>query len=198
MINLTDFSYDSQRVRVAGTFEDPLFVAKDVCAILGLENNRRALMELDAAERASVTISDTSPSPRKTITVNAVTESGLYALIFKSRKPEARKFARWVTSEVLPQIRKTGSYAPEMPRTYPEAMQRIGELVMQGKSQSEALSLVMPSGRFGEISPATAKPKTRLIASHYRTPRNGGPDTGAMRLQELLPELPLFGNDQNG
>lgn len=88
------------------------FVAKDVCDVLDLSNSRKAVSGLDEDEKGSVTISDTSFSSRKTITVSIISESGLYALVFKSRKPEAKKFRKWVTSEVLPQIRRTGAYMP--------------------------------------------------------------------------------------
>lgn len=87
---------------------DPWFVAKDVCDILGLENSRKATAELDSDEKNTVTISDGIPgNPNKTI----ISEPGLYKLIMRSRKPEAKEFQRWVTHEVLPSIRKHGIYA---------------------------------------------------------------------------------------
>ena len=85
---------------------NPLFVAKDVCSILGLTNSNKAISALDEDEKG-VTTSDTLGGKQK---LSFVTESGLYQLIFISRKPEAKKFRKWVTAEVLPQIRKTGSY----------------------------------------------------------------------------------------
>ena len=87
------------------------FVAKDVCRNLGIKNSRDAVSVLDQDERASVGITDTSSSTRKTITTLCVNESGMYALTFKSRKPQAIKFRKWVTSEVLPSLRKHGSYS---------------------------------------------------------------------------------------
>lgn len=87
---------------------DPWFVAKDVCDILGLENSRKATADLDPDEKNTVTISDGIPgNPNKTI----ISEPGLYKLIMRSRKPEAKTFQRWVTHEVLPSIRKHGIYA---------------------------------------------------------------------------------------
>ena len=89
---------------------EPWFVAKDVCDILSIENSRRATAELDTDEKNTVTISDGIPgNPNKTI----ISEPGLYALIMRSRKPEAKEFKRWVTHEVLPSIRKHGIYATE-------------------------------------------------------------------------------------
>lgn len=88
---------------------DPWFVAKDVCDILGLENSRKATADLDSDEKNTVTISDGIPgNPNKTI----ISEPGLYKLIMRSRKPEAKEFQRWVTHEVLPSIRRTGGYIP--------------------------------------------------------------------------------------
>jgi prophage antirepressor-like protein len=83
------------------------FVAKDVCDCLGIEwKGSDSIGYLDDDERG-VAITDTLGGKQKVITVY---ESGLYALIFKSRKEEAKRFRKWVTSDVLPSIRRTGSY----------------------------------------------------------------------------------------
>lgn len=88
---------------------DPWFVAKDVCDVLGLENSRKATADLDSDEKNTVTIRDgIAGNPNKTI----ISEPGLYKLIMRSRKPEAKTFQRWITHEVLPQIRGTGGYIP--------------------------------------------------------------------------------------
>lgn len=108
-------NFDGHDVRVVGNPENPLFVAADVCAVLGIKNSRDAVASLDPDERASVALTDTSESSRNSITVQAVTESGLYHLIFKSRKESAKRFRRWVTEEVLPSIRKEGFYVPTAP-----------------------------------------------------------------------------------
>lgn len=85
---------------------EPLFVAKDVCDVLGLSKYRDAFSRLDEDERMSIKV-DTLGGPQNMVAVN---ESGLYTLIFQSRKPEARAFRKWVTQEVLPNIRKYGFY----------------------------------------------------------------------------------------
>jgi len=103
---LSTYSFQNRPVRVAGSPENPLFVAADVCRILDLENVTRALDGIDDDEKG-VTIGKTLGGDQS---MNVVTESGLYALVFKSRKPEAKAFRKWVTSEVLPAIRKTGAY----------------------------------------------------------------------------------------
>lgn len=91
------------------------FVAVDVCKILGYKNSRKAIADhVDDEDKNTVTIRDGIPgNPNKVI----INESGLYSLIFGSNLPQSKKFTRWVTSEVLPSIRKTGSYsiAPKEP-----------------------------------------------------------------------------------
>lgn len=85
----------------------PWFVAKDVCMALGIANHKDAISVLDDDEKSGVGISDPHGREQETLVIS---ESGLYALILRSRKPLAKKFRRWVTDEVLPTIRKTGSY----------------------------------------------------------------------------------------
>lgn len=101
------FSFNSLDVRVVDRGGEPWFVAADVCSVLAVGNPSEALKRLDADERTLISIEGASNG----LPVNAVNESGLYSLILGSRKPEAKKFKKWVTSEVLPAIRKTGSYS---------------------------------------------------------------------------------------
>lgn len=84
----------------------PWFVAADVCTALEIVNSRQAVSRLDEDEKG-VTTNDTLGGKQTMATIN---ESGLYSLILTSRKPEAKKFKKWVTSEVLPAIRKYGKY----------------------------------------------------------------------------------------
>lgn len=83
------------------------WVAKDVCEILRLRNVSDALNRLDEDERCVIDSTDTAGRPGSLLAVN---ESGLYSLVIGSKKSEAKKFKKWITSEVLPSIRKTGSY----------------------------------------------------------------------------------------
>lgn len=114
------FNFDAQGLRVVGPAEAPWFVAKDVCDALGLPNVSLAISGradrdesgLDDDEKG-IAVVNTLGGPQEMLTVN---ESGLYALIFRSRKPQARLFRKWVTSEVLPAIRKNGAYSPEYPK----------------------------------------------------------------------------------
>ena len=104
------FTFGDTSIRIVKNAEgEPLFVAVDVAKAIGIQNSRQAVATLDDDQKADVCITYTSGKK----TLAAVTESGLYQLIFSGRKEAARKFSRWVTDEVLPQIRRTGSYVPE-------------------------------------------------------------------------------------
>lgn len=105
---LSAFSFESRQVRViTDEHGDPWFVATDVCSVLGIGNPRQATTRLDADEKGVIS-TDTPGGVQAVATVN---EPGLYTLVLGSRKPEAKRFKRWVTHEVLPAIRRTGSYA---------------------------------------------------------------------------------------
>lgn len=118
-VNSQSFIFNSMKIRAAIIDGEPWFVAKDVCNVLEIQNVTQALGTLDPDELTYV--KHRSGGQRREM--NVVNESGLYALIFKSRKPEAKAFRKWVTSEVLPALRKTGSYA--MPQTYEEALEEL-------------------------------------------------------------------------
>lgn len=106
------------RTKVIGN--EPWFIAQDICSILGLNNITKALAALDFDEKRGVTISNAVGNNQE---VRAINESGLYHLIFISRKPEAKAIRRWVTGTVLPSIRRTGSYSVSNNR--PESTNRL-------------------------------------------------------------------------
>ena len=98
------------QVRTTTINGEPWFVGKDVADILGYSNPRDAIAKhVDDDDRNTVAIREGKGNPNQTI----INESGLYALIIGSKLPTAKKFKRWVTSEVLPSIRKTGSYTAD-------------------------------------------------------------------------------------
>jgi prophage antirepressor-like protein len=112
--------FEGHRVRTINRNAATWWVGKDVCRVLGIAKDKQAICGnpsqgddgLDADERGTYSI-DTPGGPQKMLCVN---ESGLYSLIFKSRKPEAKRFRKWVTSEVLPSIRQHGCYPPPLTR----------------------------------------------------------------------------------
>ena len=94
-------------IRMKMIDDKPWFVAKDVCEILGLIKYRDALSHVDDEDKRVSIVVDTLGGPQS---MTAVNESGFYALIFQSRKPQAKAFRKWVTSEVLPSLWKYGYY----------------------------------------------------------------------------------------
>lgn len=134
--SLIPFESNGWKVRTLNIDGEPWFVAKDVCSSLGLSNSRMAVADLDDDEKSDVSISYISSngvSQRRSVGV--INEPGLYSLILRSRKSQAKAFKRWVTHEVIPSIRKTGGYGHMIPTTLPEALrlaadqaERIAEL----------------------------------------------------------------------
>lgn len=100
------FQFGEREIRVIDLGGEPWWVAGDVATVLELSNMRSSLARLDEDEKGVHTM-DTPGGPQSVAIIN---ESGLYSLILRSRKPEAVEFKRWVTHEVLPSIRRTGSY----------------------------------------------------------------------------------------
>lgn len=105
-VEVFNFSQEKAPIRVQLINSEPWFVATDVCQVLGISNNRDAVSRLDDDEKATSAL----PTQFGVKDMWLVSESGLYSLIFQSRKAEAKKFRKWVTSEVLPSIRKKGYY----------------------------------------------------------------------------------------
>lgn len=95
------------QVRAISREDGPWFVAKDVCDALGFSDAHAGTRHLDEDEKMTVKLTAISKTNPQALIIN---ESGLYSLILRSRKPEAKRFKKWVTSEVLPSIRKTGQY----------------------------------------------------------------------------------------
>lgn len=111
MSAITAFTYGQANVRTLGDAINPLFIASDLANILGYGSAKDATRILDEDEKTTVSV-ETNGGTQAMV---AVTESGLYALILKSRRPEAKPFRKWVTSEVLPAIRRTGRYEAPKP-----------------------------------------------------------------------------------
>ncbi len=107
MNELKTFIYKDTRVRTVEINGEPWFVLKDVCEILELSTPARVAERLDEDEVSQTHIIDGLGRKQETTIIN---ESGLYNVILRSDKPEARPFRKWVTSEVLPTIRRTGGY----------------------------------------------------------------------------------------
>lgn len=169
---------------------EPWFVAKDVCAVLELNNVSQALTRLDGDEKSSITLNDGTPgSPNKSI----VSEFGLYALVLASRKPEAHEFKRWVTHEVLPQIRKTGGYIPTSESDSDEDIMARAVLVAQKTIKQKNQQIIEQQSRIVELEPkarfadaVAASDGTCLVGELAKMLRQNGMDIGQNRLFRLL------------
>ena len=146
------FEYEDERpFRIYDRNGEPWFVLADVCRELEIANVGDAASRLDDDEKDNIGITDAIGRKRKAIIIN---ESGLYSLILTSRKPEAKRFKKWVTKEVLPSIRKTGGYGrgtPAFIRRYNQNWDRcslghfsvINELVVRLWGRFEHLGHIM-------------------------------------------------------
>lgn len=145
----TVFTFDKMDVRVIRKDGEPWFVASDVLNTLTLD--RKALERLDADEKGVSSIHTLGGAQEQTI----INESGLYSLTLTSRKPAAKRFKKWVTSEVLPSIRKTGTYtvgqpqpAFQIPATLSAALRLAAEQAEQIERQQEQLAIAAPKVEF--------------------------------------------------
>lgn len=110
MQSLIPFDFQDHLVRAMWRDGEPWFVLADVCKVLDIRNARDAAARLDADEVHTVGNADGIAAPQVQ-QLNIISESGLYALTFTSRKEEAKRFRKWVTAELLPTLRRTGRYA---------------------------------------------------------------------------------------
>ena len=125
MNNIQIFKYENNDVRTVEMNGEPWFVLKDVCKALGIAKYRDVADRLDADERAPVRV-DTLGGAQEMTCIN---ESGLYSVILRSDKPAAKPFRKWVTSEVLPSIRKNGGYIAGQEQLSPEELMAKALLV---------------------------------------------------------------------
>lgn len=123
MSNSLAFTFESTSLTILGTVLNPLFVAQQICNVLGFTNPWKAIK--DHVDPEDVCKVELQTNGGKQL-VNCVNESGLYALIFGSKLPKAKQFKRWVTNEVLPAIRKQGAYISDK-LTYEEALKIVEE-----------------------------------------------------------------------
>ena len=153
MNSLDMFRYDDREVRVVVRDGEPWFVAADVCAVLEIRNGRDALGRLDDDEKGVAT-TDTLGGPQQ---VSVINESGLYSLTLTSRKPEAKAFKRWITHEVLPAIRKTGSYGAPAGMTFEQMTAHVIEGLNQRIAEAEqrAKELESPAAAWNSLSNAS-------------------------------------------
>ena len=145
MNGLQVFQYEGKQVRTVEKDGETWWVLKDVCAVLGILKHRDVAARLDADERGSVRV-DTLGGTQEMVCVN---ESGLYHVILRSDKPQAKPFRRWVPKEVLPEIRRKGSYGEN--RAVAALAEQVGQLAemvtkiaddLYGRKEPEQIRLI--------------------------------------------------------
>lgn len=145
MNELQVFNYNGNEVRTIQKDGEPWWVLKDVCGILGISKYRDTASRLDEDERGSVRVD--TPGGEQEMTV--INESGLYNVILRSDKPEAKPFRKWVTSEVLPSIRKNGVYMTpetlEQAILNPDMMIKLCTALKDEQDKNKALQAVNSS-----------------------------------------------------
>ena len=179
---------------------EPWFVAKDVCEILDIRNLGDAISSLDNDEKSSINpnigitdvgnaSADSSVFPEMQHggrPLSIISESGLYALIFKSRKPQAQAFRKWVTSEVLPEIRKTGGYIATSPEDTPEMIMARAILIANDKIQKQQAQIeeMKPKALFANA--VVASHTSILVGELAKLLKQNGVKIGQNRLFAIL------------
>ena len=185
-------------IRIAGTADAPEFCAMDLCKALGYTNGRDAVAkhvdDPDVAKRDAwvVTGKKADGSDAKRLTpLTFVNESGMYALIFGSTLPQAKQFKHWVTSEVLPSIRKTGSYSVKLPQTYAEALRELAcrveeneRLMLENKQQAQTIEQQKPKVVFADA--VIGSENNILIRDLAKLICQNGYEIGEIRLYRWL------------
>jgi prophage antirepressor-like protein len=205
MSNLVKFDFNNHPVRTVNKDSAVWFVAKDICDVLGITNTSDALKSLDEDEKTTIANSD-SQAGHGAQSYLAISESGFYKLVFKSRKKIAKDFTKWVTSEVLPAIREKGGYVNPtatneqiitlISSLREEAYYRaLAELECKSlKKQVRNLSrFAIPKAKFGSISPSTGLPRDIIVATYLKSDSRAHKGHGEQYVQLLLPlnELPF-------
>ncbi len=188
MNNLQLFNFEGNEVRTLKINDEPYFVGNDVAKILGYSNYRKAVFEhVDDEDKLRTQIRYAGQNREVTV----INESGLYSLILSSKMPNAKRFKRWVTSEVLPAIRKHGAYMTDA-KAFDVVNNKDGlaSLLQQAADQLRAKDIqiekMKPKALFAD-SVATSK-STVLIGELAKILRGNGVDIGATRLFRWMRE----------
>lgn len=179
MQGLQLFEYTRRQVRVSMINDEPWFIAKDVCDILELGNSRQALSRLDDDEK-DVILNDTLGGAQN---MAIVSEAGLYSLIMSSRKPEAKAFKRWITHEVIPSIRKNGTYG--FPPALAERMAQLESTVDRLNRHLDDLA-IQPNGVRADIFMEGAR-RRKEIQERPTNCRNKVRNLSSIETQNAVP-----------
>ena len=185
------FNYNSVEVRTIQNDGEPWFVLRDVCNVLGLGTPARVAERLDPDEVSQTHITDSMGRQQETTIIN---ESGLYNVILRSDKPEAKPFRKWVTSEVLPTIRRHGMYATpdtvEKMLADPDTTIKLLETIKQERAARLALEAQAeadkPKVLFADA--VSASHTSILVGDLAKLLRQNGVEIGQNRLFSFLRE----------
>ena len=189
MNGLQVFSYEGNEVRTVQKDDGTWWVLKDVCAVLDISNNRDAALRLDEDEKDDVGITDAIGRQQNT---TVISESGLYNVILLSRKPEAKKFKRWVTHEVLPAIRRHGAYVTpaklEELMNDPDSWIKVLTALKEERTAKEQLQLQATENKPTVIlaDAVSVSDGTILIGELAKILKGNGIEIGQNRLFEKL------------
>lgn len=168
-------------VRVLLQGDEPWFVAKDVADTLGYQNGSRDVnRHTDEEDRTKTMLFDGNQN-KETILIN---ESGLYSLVLSSKLPNAKQFKRWVTSDVLPSIRKYGSYSMDIPKTLPDALKAYASEIEAHNQTKALLEEQKPKVIFADA--VSASDTDILIGDLAKLLNQNGHNIGQNRLFERL------------
>lgn len=198
MSNLIAFHFNDITVRTQLTDDgEPLFCAKDICAILGYINPRDALRQ-HVDSNYDVVKCDIIDGLGRTQQTSFVTESGLYSLIFGSKLESAKEFKRWVTSEVLPSIRKTGKYEVQTKEPSLAVQFELAKMMLEPAGiTGNQLTLALDNLYKSEVGKSLlAKTGTKLVAPQQKqllNPTEIGKPLGlsAIKVNKKLEEMGL-------
>lgn len=181
MSALEVFQYADREVRTVAVDGEVWFVLADICGVLGVSNVGNVAARLDEADIRQTDIS--SGGQRRSVTI--VSESGMYEVVIRSDKPEARRFRWWVTHEVIPAIRRTGSYVVETPeQLMARAVMKAQEIIAR---KDEQIAVLAPMAEaWEEIADAGTDYAVRDVAPMLS---RAGIETGPQRLFDTLHEL---------
>lgn len=184
------------KVRTISKDGEPWFVAVDVCRALELANSRLAVSRLDEDERNTVCLTDGN---RGNPNITIINEAGLYTLVLSSRKPEARAFKRWITHEVIPDIRKHGMYmTPDVVEGFlanPDAMiqaltayrdEKARRIAAESEKAALAVKLEEAAPKIAFADGFAASPDCVKIEEFARTLANAGIRMGEKRFRDWL------------
>lgn len=203
MDNLQTWNYGSSEIRTVEKDGEPWWVLADVCKVLEISNSRNVSSRLETDEKG-VTLVDTLGGTQQMTIIN---ESGLYAVILRSDKPQAKPFRKWVTNEVLPSIRKHGAYMTdhtlEQALTSPDFLIQLATQLKEEKEQRKRLEVKVEQDRpkvlFAES--VSASKTSILVGELAKILKQNGVDTGQTRLFAWMREngylIKRRGNDYN-